>query len=259
MKFVVAAFRWLSTSTRHANREHFTESSELEHSPSGRVSGCCHRQYPLGRANCSELHHWFPRKKIWMFAVLIALLQGTSPSPANAAQARSRRPSQREGVQKVRFAFCMSRGCGFQPQYHFLSAIFVCLILAASFPSHASAQLFSFGKKKDPLPIVFNRTPTQAELLQHITNNNSKFRQLSSDLRISLDGTPKLRGSMQLELPRRLRIKAGVMGVSQFGDLSRQSRRIQKRAVFRPPGDSTGARLVTRRPRANSVRRGRRS
>ena len=93
----------------------------------------------------------------------------------------------------------------------------VCLFFAAAFPTAAKAQLFSFGKKKDPLPVVFNRTPTQAELVQHITNNNSKFRQLSSDLRISLDGTPKLRGTMQLELPRRLRIKAGVMSMSQLG------------------------------------------
>ncbi|QEG20161.1 hypothetical protein [Mariniblastus fucicola] len=81
----------------------------------------------------------------------------------------------------------------------------------------ASAQLFRFGKKADPMPVVFNRKPTQAELLQHLNSINSKFKQLSSDLRISLDGTPKLRGTMQLELPRRLRIKAGVMGVSQFG------------------------------------------
>ena len=91
------------------------------------------------------------------------------------------------------------------------------LVFAASFPGVASAQLFKFGKKKETLPVVFRRTPTQAELVQHITNNNSKFRQLSSDLRVSLDGTHKLRGTMQLELPRRLRIKAGVMGVSQFG------------------------------------------
>ena len=145
------------------------------------------------------------------------------------------------------------------------------LVFAASFPGVASAQLFKFGKKKETLPVVFRRTPTQAELVQHITNNNSKFRQLSSDLRVSLDGTPKLRGTMQLELPRRLRIKAGVMGVSQFGvdvgsneqdfwvwtkvnlpkpeagDLPRQPRRFQKRKFFRSPGDPAGARLVARR------------
>jgi hypothetical protein len=95
--------------------------------------------------------------------------------------------------------------------------VLACLALLLALPEQASGQLFNFGKKKPALPVVFNRMPSQAELLQHIASNSQKFRQLSSDLIVSLDGTPKLRGTMQLELPRRLRIKAGVMGVSQFG------------------------------------------
>ncbi len=93
----------------------------------------------------------------------------------------------------------------------------VAIIVASLIPSTSNAQLFRLFKKADTIPVVFSRTPTQAELLQHLLANNSKFKQLSSSIRISLDGTPKLRGTMQLELPRRLRIKAGVMGVSQFG------------------------------------------
>ena len=96
--------------------------------------------------------------------------------------------------------------------------VLMLLSSALAFPQQAAAQLFKFGRKKaDTPPVVFNRVPTQAELLQHIAANSQKFRQLSSDVRISLDGTPQLRGTMQLELPKRLRIKAGVMGVSQFG------------------------------------------
>jgi len=95
-----------------------------------------------------------------------------------------------------------------------LLALVFCTFFLASFPSSANAQFSKLFKKEDPLPVVFNRTPTQAELVQHITNNNSKFRQLSSDLVVSLDGTPKLRGTMQLELPRQMRIKAGVIGMS---------------------------------------------
>lgn len=112
---------------------------------------------------------------------------------------------------------CNSRRCGFQPQNRLFAAFVVCLFFAAVFPGDATAQFFKVGWKKDPLPVVFNRTPTQAELVQHITNNNSKFKQLSSDLVVALDGTPKLRGTMQLELPRRLRIKAGVMSLSSLG------------------------------------------
>ncbi len=98
-----------------------------------------------------------------------------------------------------------------------LCCLVVAWVAASLFPNLSHAQFFSFGKKADPIPVVFNRVPTQAELLQQLASNNTKFKQLSSSLRISLDGTPKLRGTMQLELPRRLRIKAGVMGVSQFG------------------------------------------
>ena len=95
--------------------------------------------------------------------------------------------------------------------------LFGALLAVVLFVDSTQAQLFKFRKKKDPIPVVFNRMPTKAEVLQVIAANNSKFKQLSSDIVVSLDGTPKLRGTMQLELPRRLRIKAGVMGVSQFG------------------------------------------
>ena len=102
----------------------------------------------------------------------------------------------------------------FDRRYFRAGFVIFAFVFAAIFSGEANAQLFKFGKKKASIPVVFNRTPTQAELIRHITNNNAKFRQLSSDLRVSLDGTPKLRGTMQLELPRRLRIKAGVMGLS---------------------------------------------
>jgi len=100
---------------------------------------------------------------------------------------------------------------------HKSGCLIVALVVSLFVANSANAQLFRFGRKADSIPVVFNKTPTQAELLQHLAANNAKFKQLSSNIRISLDGTPKLRGTMQLELPRRLRIKAGVMGVSQFG------------------------------------------
>jgi hypothetical protein len=90
--------------------------------------------------------------------------------------------------------------------------------LALLLITQPGCQLFGgFGKKETPIPVAFSRTPTQQELLQTIATRNTQFRQLSSNVRISLDGIPKLRGTMQMELPRRLRVKAGVMGVSQFG------------------------------------------
>ncbi len=74
-----------------------------------------------------------------------------------------------------------------------------------------------FPKQEPPIPVVFRSTPGRDDILRLLQQRKTAFRQLSSDLRISLDGVPKLRGSFQLELPKRLRVKAGVMGVDQFG------------------------------------------
>ena len=96
--------------------------------------------------------------------------------------------------------------------------ISIALFAAASFftTTISEAQLFRnlFPKKETPIPVAFTRMPSQTDLLQHLETKNSAFRQLTCDLRISLDGAPKLRGTMQLELPKRLRIKAGAMGIS---------------------------------------------
>lgn len=92
------------------------------------------------------------------------------------------------------------------------------VFIAMLITTQPGAQIFrgfgGFGKKEAPIPVVFSKTPTQAELLKVLADRNTRFRQLSSNVKISLDGIPKLRGTMQMELPRRLRVKAGVMGVS---------------------------------------------
>ena len=98
-----------------------------------------------------------------------------------------------------------------------------CLVWVLCLCSQSNGQIFGglgkrlFSQKEAPIPTAFNRTPTQAEFLQLLQQRQTTFRQLSSDISVSLDGVPKLRGTMQLELPKRLRVKAGVMGVSQFG------------------------------------------
>lgn len=97
-----------------------------------------------------------------------------------------------------------------------------CLMLV--FAGDTQGQLFNGSAKKlfsrnevSPIPNAFSKTPTQQELIRLLQQRQSNFKQLSSDIIVSMDGLPKLRGSMQMELPRRLRVKAGVMGVSQFG------------------------------------------
>lgn len=108
------------------------------------------------------------------------------------------------------------------PHRSFLILAF-CLVWMLLLATDANGQIFGgfgknpFARKKDPpIPTVFNQQPGQQDILGLLQQRNTAFRQLSSDIRVSLDGVPKLRGTMQLELPRRLRVKAGVI-VDQFG------------------------------------------
>lgn len=99
--------------------------------------------------------------------------------------------------------------------YHVIYCVFF-LVTSQLSSATCDAQLFRnlFPKKEAIIPVAFTRMPSQTDLLRHLESKNTAFRQLSCDLRISLDGAPKLRGTMQLELPKRLRIKAGAMGIS---------------------------------------------
>jgi len=46
---------------------------------------------------------------------------------------------------------------------------------------------------------------------------SSAVRQLSTNVKVTMDGMPKLRGTLQLERPGRLRLKAGLLGVTEMG------------------------------------------
>ena len=93
------------------------------------------------------------------------------------------------------------------------SCIVVCMLL-----SQTGCQLFRRASApKNLAPVLFPQTPSQQQLLGGIANNARRVRQLSSTVKINMDGAPKLKGSLQLERPRRLRVKAGLLGVSELG------------------------------------------
>ena len=50
-------------------------------------------------------------------------------------------------------------------------------------------------------------------MLQHTAN----VKQLDARILVSMTGTPKLRGSIQIERPNRMRLKAGVLGMNELG------------------------------------------
>ena len=91
-------------------------------------------------------------------------------------------------------------------------------VFTLSFTDAAEAQLFrNFGKPRNPIPVVFNGVPTQQQLLQRLAGQTASVKQVDASVSVALEGAPKLKGTIQIERPMRLRLKAGVLGVDQMG------------------------------------------
>ena len=84
--------------------------------------------------------------------------------------------------------------------------------------STADAQLFkSWSRPSNPAPVVFTSVPTQAQLLQRLASQTAAVKQVDASVSVAMEGAPKLKGTLQIERPLRLRLKAGVLGVDQMG------------------------------------------
>lgn len=84
--------------------------------------------------------------------------------------------------------------------------------------SQTGCQIFHrFRNDREAAPIVFQQPPNQHELIAHLNSQADKVKQLKTNVRVSVDGMPTLRGSLAVERPKRLRLKAGLLGVSELG------------------------------------------
>lgn len=83
----------------------------------------------------------------------------------------------------------------------------------------ANAQWFKgFRRQAAPaIPTAFTGMPTQQQLLQRLAAQTAMVRQVDASVTVAIPGAPKLRGTIQIERPLRLRLKAGVLGVDQMG------------------------------------------
>ncbi len=68
-----------------------------------------------------------------------------------------------------------------------------------------------------PIPIAFQTTPTANELIETLNANTQEVRQLSSDVRVRITGAPPLSGTLIVDKPRNLRMKAGLIGMTEMG------------------------------------------
>ncbi|MFT7632416.1 MAG: hypothetical protein ACI87E_003468 [Mariniblastus sp.] len=91
--------------------------------------------------------------------------------------------------------------------------------VAMALMTQTGCQLFRrFGTAPQPLPVAFKELPTQQQLIANIEARAASVQQLSSKVSVSIQGVPaKIKGTLQVEFPDLMRMKAGIMGVAEMG------------------------------------------
>lgn len=95
-------------------------------------------------------------------------------------------------------------------------ALLVVLLVLATQPG---CQLFNRFKSQPRIeaPIAFTQQPTKEQIIQRIASQSQNVEQLQTDVRVAVDGMPTLRGNLAIEKPNRLRLNAGLLGVTELG------------------------------------------
>ncbi len=78
----------------------------------------------------------------------------------------------------------------------------------------------SFGSNTNSannIPVAFNTPPDQQQFLAWVLQHTANVKQVDARILVTMTGTPKLRGSIQIERPNRMRLKAGVLGMNEMG------------------------------------------
>ena len=99
----------------------------------------------------------------------------------------------------------------------------ICLLLMTG--EQVNGQWFrnlrnSFGgntNSANNIPAAFNAPPNQQQFLTWVLQHTANVKQVDARILVAMTGTPKLRGSIQIERPNRMRLKAGVLGMNEMG------------------------------------------
>ncbi len=80
------------------------------------------------------------------------------------------------------------------------------------------AQFRTMIRRPPPAPVVFQGLPPSEQLLATIRSNSQAVRQLECDVKVTMDGLPTgASGTLLVERPDRLRLKVGVLGMTNSG------------------------------------------
>ena len=66
-------------------------------------------------------------------------------------------------------------------------------------------------------PVTRQPSSAQIQLIKTLNARAQAVQQLNAPVTVKIPGAPKIRGSLQVEFPKRMRLKAGVLGVSEMG------------------------------------------
>ena len=66
-------------------------------------------------------------------------------------------------------------------------------------------------------PITRQPSSAQIQLIKTLNARARAVQQLNAPVTVKIPGAPKIKGSLQVEFPKRMRLKAGVLGVSEMG------------------------------------------
>lgn len=97
-----------------------------------------------------------------------------------------------------------------------VAPLLACACLTLSLSSGCQV-LTRFRNPAPAAPVVLDSTSSLDQLIAAVTQQSERVQQLKADVRVSAPGMPSLRGDLQIERPRRLRLQAAVLGISDLG------------------------------------------
>lgn len=89
------------------------------------------------------------------------------------------------------------------------------LILITVMLTQSGCQLMGrFNRQAPAPPVILKETNSLAHLITTLNAQSAKINQLKTDVRVSMEGAPAMRGTLSVERPKRMRLKASVAGIS---------------------------------------------
>ncbi len=103
-------------------------------------------------------------------------------------------------------------------QPNLFSKLALTALLVIGICSQLGCQIFGrfSGATAKPIPVAYNGMPSQQQLLANLKSRSDRVHQLSTSVTAAIPGAPKTKGTLQIEFPNRVRMKADVLGVSRL-------------------------------------------